>query len=224
MSELPPVEEPAVSSEPPPEPVDAGPSPEELARQEVERIVEAGRTEAEELRRTGREQGYADGLKEGMEQGKATGRDEGLAELRGALDRWLTMGDALTAAWRTRFEGLEDEIRELSLAIGEKLVLAHLAAAPDAVIGIVRDALRHAAEAGQVTVIVNPRDAALVRSAQEDLGALLKGAGRFEIIEDEKVEQGACIVETKTQVIDATRKTRTDNLRDTMRGGGGGTS
>jgi len=225
MPDLPPVVDPMENiPEPPSEPVDTGPSPEELTRLEAERILDAARTEAEKLRLSGREQGYTDGLKAGMELGKTEGREEGLTELRGALDRWLTMGDALTEAWRTRFEGLEEEIKDLSMAIAEKLVQAHLTAAPDSVIGVVREAMRHAAEAGQVTVIVNPRDAALVRDAKEDLGPILKGAGRFEIIEDEKVEQGACIVETKTQVIDATRKTRLDNLRDTMRGSGGGTS
>jgi flagellar biosynthesis/type III secretory pathway protein FliH len=69
-----------------------------------------------------------------------------------------------------------------------------------------------------VTVLVSPKDIGLVRATKEDLAALLKGTGRFEIIEDSKIEPGGCVIETKTQVIDATRRTRGDNLRDFARG------
>jgi flagellar assembly protein FliH len=216
--------------EPPPEVVEeetkaveeAGPSPEDLARQEAALILENARREAEEVRQQAREQGYADGLKEGVEQGKNEGREEGLGELKGALDRWMTMGDALSEAWRLRFEGLEEEIKDLAVTTAEKLVQSHLAASPEAILGVVRDALRHAAEAELVTVLLNSKDVAIVRGAREELAALLRGTGRFEIMESDKVEPGSCVVETKTQVIDASRKTRLGNLRDSMRSGGAG--
>jgi len=202
--------------------VEAGPTPEEIARQEAERILDEARQEAEDLKRQGREQGYADGLKEGVEEGRSQGREEGLRELRETLDRWLTMGDALTEAWRLRFEGLEEEMKDLSVSVAEKLVHAQLQVAPDTVLGLVKDALRYAAEAERVTVLVNPADVALVRGAKDDLAAVLKGTGRFEIVESENVEPGSCLVETKTQVIDATRKSRMEDVRDAMDGGRGG--
>ncbi len=202
----------------PPEP--DGPSQAELAEREAEAVRASAREEAGEIRRESREQGYTEGLKEGMEVGRAEGREQGLRELREALDRWLTMGDALTEAWRARFEGLENEVKDLAMAAAEKLVEGHLALAPDSVIGVVRDALRHAAEADLVTVLISPKDAALVRAAKEELAAVLKGTGRFEIIEEAKIEPGSCLVETKTQVIDATRKTRVEQLRGALGGGG----
>jgi hypothetical protein len=94
-----------------------GPTPQELAQQEAEGILDGARQEAEELKRQAREQGYADGLKEGVEEGRTSGREEGIAELRDALDRWLTMGDALTEAWRVRFDGLEGDLKDLSVAV-----------------------------------------------------------------------------------------------------------
>lgn len=201
---------------------EAGPTPEELARREAERIREEARAEAEDLKREAREQGYADGLKEGVEEGRSQGREEGVGELREALDRWLTMGDALTEAWRARFDALLAEVKDLSVAIAEKLVLKQLEADPDTVLGVVRDSLRHAAEAERVTVLVNPADLALVRAAKEDLLGVLQGTERFEIVEADKVEPGSCLVETRTQVIDATRKSRLEDARSVMDGGGGG--
>ena len=203
------------------EPVEAGPSPEEIARQEAERILEAARQEVEELKRQAREQGYADGVKEGSEQGRTQGREEGQAELKETLDRWLTQGDALTEAWRRRFDGLEAEVKTLAVAIAEKIVQAHLAAAPKTVLGVIKDALRHAVEAERVTVLVNAKDIGLVKSAKEGLAALLKGTEQFEVVESEKVEPGSCVVQTKTQVIDAMCKSRLENLRDTMQGATG---
>jgi len=197
------------------------PTPEELAHAEGERILAAARAEAEDLKRQGREQGYADGLKEGMDQGRAEGREEGLKELRDALERWLAMGDALSEAWRARFDGVEAEAKGLAVAAAEQLVQGHLALEPDAVLAVVRDCMRRAAEAELVTVLVSPKDVALVRAHREELAALLKGTGRFEILEDPKVEGGSCIVETKTQVIDATRATRMESLQNTAREGSG---
>ena len=85
------------------------------------------------------------------------------------------------------------------------------------ILDTVREALRHAAEADLVTVLVSPRDVALVRQAREELAALLKGTGRFEIAEDQKIEPGGCVVETKSQVIDATRNAWLGSIRDSIK-------
>lgn len=196
--------------------IPAGPTPQELAQQEADRIVETARAEAEGLRKEAREQGYADGLREGHEKGVADGREEGLAELRAALDRWLAMGDALAEAWRTRFEGVEAEVRDVAVAAAERLSQEQLTIAPETVLSIIRDCLRRAAEAELVTVLVSPKDVALVREHRDELAKVLRGTGRFEILEEPKVEPGSCLVETKTQVIDATRATRLKGLGDAM--------
>lgn len=196
--------------------IPAGPTPQELAEREAEAIVEAARAEGDGLRKEAREQGYADGLREGHEKGVADGREEGLAELRAALDRWLAMGDALAEAWRNRFEGVESEVRDVAVAAAERLAQEQLSVAPETVLGIVRDCLRRAAEAELVTVLVSPKDVALVREHRDELAKVLRGTGRFEILEEPKVEPGSCLVETKTQVIDATRATRLKGLSDAM--------
>lgn len=194
------------------------PSPEELAREEAERILGEARREADALRREAREQGLADGMREGVEAGKAEGREEAVKELRATLDRWLAMGDALAEAWRRRFEGVEEEARDLSVAAAEQLVRGHLALKPESILDVVRDCLRHAAEADQITVLVSPKDVAILREAREDLAGVLKGTGRFEIVEEPKMEAGSCVVETRTQVIDATRATRVDRLKGQLGG------
>lgn len=199
--------------------VPAGPTPQELAQREAEAIVAAARGEADGVRREAREQGYAEGLREGHEKGVADGREEGLAELRAALDRWLAMGDALAEAWRARFEGVEAEVRDVAVAAAERLAQEQLALAPETVLNVIRDCLRRAAEAELVTVLVSPKDVALVREHRDELAKVLRGTGRFEILEEPKVEPGSCLVETKTQVIDATRATRLKGLADAMEGG-----
>ncbi len=202
-------------SESAPEP--AGPTPQELAEQEAAAILAKARQEGEDLKRQAKEQGYTDGLKEGVERGRVQGREEAVGELRETLDRWLTMGDSLTEAWKARFEGLEQEIKDLAVAAAEKLVDRQLELSPEITLNVVREALRRTAEADQVTVLVAPQDLAMVRQAKEELGSMLKGTGRFEIAEDAKVSPGGCLVETKTQVIDASRKTRNENLGNSIK-------
>lgn len=200
------------------------PTEEEKALRQAERIIGDAKKEAEDLKRRAHEEGFSEGLREGHERGReqgfAEGRAEALKDLQETMDRWMTMGDSLTEAWRTRFQGLDSEIKDLAVAIAEKLVQMHLEVKPEAVVEVVRESLRHAAEAEQVTVVVCAKDVGMVRAAKEELTSVLRGSGRFEVAEDPKVEPGSCIIETKTQVIDATRKTRTERTRDGLRSQG----
>ena len=196
----------------------------EKASREAGRIIGDAKKEAEDLKRRAHEEGFTEGLKEGhdrgREQGFAEGRAEALKDLQETMDRWMTMGESLTEAWRTRFQGLDSEIKDLAVAIAEKLVQMHLEVKPEAVVEVVREALWYAAEAEQVTVVVSAKDVAMVRAAKEELTSVLRGSGRFEVAEDPKVEPGSCMIETKTQVIDATRKTRSEKIRDGLRSHG----
>lgn len=88
----------------------------------------------------------------------------------------------------------------LAVAIARKIVGEELAAKPEHVRALVREALDRVRRAERVRVRVHPDDASVVR----DLGV--------EIVEDATIERGGCIVESELGDIDARLAVRLDAL------------
>ena len=71
------------------------------------------------------------------------------------------------------------------------------------VLEVVREALSQAAGANQVTVRVSPADEPLVREAQQQLLTAAGPVDDLQILADEQVLRGGCLVETERGRFDA---------------------
>ena len=85
----------------------------------------------------------------------------------------------------------------------EKIMGQELKLNPNAIVGIVRNALRNATQQHQVNVRVNPADVEMLRKNERKLLDVLARANTIEIREDEEVARGGCIVMTELGTIDA---------------------
>jgi flagellar assembly protein FliH len=94
---------------------------------------------------------------------------------------------------------------QLGLAIAKKMVGAALHVNPETVLTAVEEALRHVAHVkGPVTLVVNPDDAATVRSYLETCPPQSGWAVR----EDPLIAGGGCRIETAAGEVDATLESR----------------
>jgi flagellar assembly protein FliH len=96
-----------------------------------------------------------------------------------------------------------DELLALAVEIARQVVRKEIAARPEAILGIVNEALtflphQHAA------IHLNPEDASLVRSY---LGDVLTHAGH-RILEEPALQRGDCLLEAGGSQIDASTATR----------------
>ena len=155
------------------------------------------------------EPGYDDGLRAGIAQGREqAGREmaererERLAEIAQRADALL---GSLTAQLAMLQQGFADEVVGLAVAIARSAVGSALSLRPDRVIPLVNEALEALAdERGRPVVRLHPDDAALLGEA---LGPLLAARGA-QLVPDETVAAGGCIVETGRASVDATLATR----------------
>jgi flagellar assembly protein FliH len=144
-----------------------------------------------------RNEGFRAGHREGLE----AGRREARAEAAPSIARLNELVSALEADLKRVDTELAEQVVELGLAVARKLVGTSLQARPESVKDSVEDALRHVVQAqGIVNVIVNPEDAAIVRSHLE----VSPNAGTWALKEDPKVARGGCRIETGSGEIDAT--------------------
>lgn len=134
---------------------------------------------------------------EGYEEGLAAGRAEVSAAAR-ALGVAAARLDQASAAAATE---AEPAAVELALRIAEKVLGGELEARPEAVLDVVRGALRRLTEPLPATLLVNPADADLVRDSIEAIAA--EHGGELSVREDRRVERGGCLVRTAAGEVDA---------------------
>lgn len=150
------------------------------AEREAEAIVSAAQQEAASLQQSGYE--------EGVEQGRA----EATEQMTRALMELRSMEEKLEA----EYIGL---LRECV----EKILHQELTQNPEAIVSVVRGALRDARQQREVIVRVHPEDAEMVEQNQPRLLEVLARANAVVVRGDPGVRRGGCIVATELGLIDA---------------------
>jgi len=184
------------------------------AQNEASAIIENARVqasiEAEKIK--------ADAFKEGHEQGYKSAIEAANLEaqnIRSQAQKVLAQAEKARADQISR---LSDEILDLSIEIAEKLVNRHLALHPNAVLDIAREAIQLVSNRQFVVLWVHPDDLDICNSNQDNLMAALPPKAKLQIVTDETIKRGGCIVETDFGKVDATVAARWDNLLAVLKG------
>jgi flagellar assembly protein FliH len=168
------------------------------ARKEAQRIM--AQAEAE-----GRERGYAAGLEEGR---------LALEQARQALE---AAAGSVLAAREAFVEQAEARAVELAFLLAEKIVATSLGVRPELVLDVVRGTLRRAAERDHVVIEVNPTDLELVRAEAAEVAAQLGGVRQLEVVAEQRVGPGGCVVRTAEGEIDARIETQLERAEELLR-------
>jgi type III secretion system HrpE/YscL family protein len=163
------------------------------AEDEARRIVDEAQRQAEELRQRGYDDGYQEGLGRYTEE----------------TTRALRQVDQLKA-------GLEPEYVKLVRVCVEKVLGQELKTNPDAVIGIVRNALRSATQQREIIVRIHPDDAEHLRKNQRRLLDVLARASGIEVRDDAAIQRGGCVVLTELGTIDASLERQLQAIEDAL--------
>lgn len=157
----------------------------------------------------GRRSGLAEGFRSGFEAGRAhaEAEHEKLAGQAGAT--LATRIGMLCEALQQRFDEVEshaaDEVVALALEVARRVLRSSLAVHPEAIIGVVQEALAHLLDDRvRLHLHLNPADLGLVR---DELGARLASSG-CELVADPAISTGGCRIETPRAAVDATLETR----------------
>jgi len=164
----------------------------------------------QEGRREGRDQGYKKGQQEGHAEGYQRGYAEALAAGRDETALRAQKLDQILSAMHRPLEHLdktvEDELASLAVEIARQLVRRELRVSPGEIVAVVREAvnLLPVASVG-IQVRLHPDDAHLIR---EILSLGREDQPVWQIIEDQAITRGGCMVNTDLSRIDATVEKR----------------
>ncbi|NPV53695.1 MAG: hypothetical protein HPY71_09240 [Firmicutes bacterium] len=155
----------------------------------------------------------------GYEEGYQRGREEAL-EQAGDLIRLLgDARDALVALRRDVIRGAENDIVELAVGIAEKIVHREIEVDESVVLGMVKEALLHVRDSRAVRIRVSPWDVERVAAFRDDLVKMVSDAGDIEILQDPRVEQGGCIIETEFGMVDARIRRQFSEVKEVLQDG-----
>lgn len=205
------------------------PTPIDFAQIQADAILAEAQQEANELREKAmadleaelgelRNQAHTEGYQAGFAEGMAEGRQEARLQLEQmAAEQENEVAAFLKDAVRVRDQLLEDskqDLKELALAIAEKVIHVSLKSSGDILIRMIESATAKRRRCEWVQVYIADRDArASANTVPELTEALSRLSDRVRVIPMTGDESGTCIIEMPDEIIDASVSTQLDNLR-----------
>lgn len=185
-------------------------APEPAAAGDIDQLLEQL---MEQARQQGHAAGFAAGLAEGRQTGHAQGHAEGLqAGLEQALaeqNRRAAQLDAMLSSAEQALSSLDTQVAQgivdLALRLARQVVQATPALRPEALLDTVRELLQP--QEGQLSWIrlrIHPDDHDMLAQYFRSLPA----PPPWQLLTDDGIEPGGCLLETSLGQIDATLQTR----------------
>ena len=195
------------------------------ARAQADKLIADTKRESEELLKTVREEaqksGYDDGYKDGKADGIKDGKDhieDELAEIvrKANDDAQKTIQDAKeqTAEYFIRAE--DDVVKVVMLAI-EKILPQHFLDVPQVILPVVREAIKHVRDQKEIKIHVEPYSYDLILMARSEFQSMLTdGTAIIEIVSDEALKPGDCVIETPNGDVDARLSTQLNLMKSAI--------
>jgi len=190
------------------------------AQREAQRILQQARTDAETIRAQAHQQGAAAGRAAGLQNAKQEIRsqstqiadrltDEKLKTTLQALETAARMLGEERDRWMSEWEALA--IR-LGAAIAGKILGRELTLRPEQSRGLLENVLKLAAGLPRIRLSLNPDDLRRLGDHAEQTVRSMAACGETELVADDSITPGGCVIETGHGVIDATIETQLDRI------------
>ena len=185
----------------------------EISKEDIiNQYMEEAKKKAEEYYQTEIKRAYEEGIKN-AEQEAVKIIEEANLERENILAEVVKLKEDVIKEYKDELKNSEKDIINLSLDIVEKIINYEVNRSDDYVLGIVKDALDRVLNKKDVILKLSTADYYTVLSNKKYLVTNVKGFGEIEIVQDESMEPGSCIVDTPLGVIDGGIQVRMDNIQ-----------
>lgn len=163
----------------------------EQARDEAEALVTAAREDADTIRSNA----YQDGFE--------TARHEFDEERAGLAERVAETIEDMRQQADEFWVAMEPELLRLAVEIARKVVHREVSESQEVILNMVKIALYQIKDRHSLKIRVNPADYDLLREHKEEIMSSCDGMRSLEIVDDRRVEQGGCLIESDNGNLDA---------------------
>ncbi len=193
----------------------------ENAKAEAERILAEAREQAEQVRDIAYKEGLNEGKKEGRRAGTLEATEEVNAEFEARLGAHsLRVAEELRMISEEKERILElyiDDLRNIALAIGEKIVHASLRSSSEVTGRMILAATEKMKRVAWAKIYIGRTDENV--DIQSDAGfikSVSKIAESVKLVMIDETEPGTCIIETPDAIMDISVKTQIENIKEIL--------
>jgi len=148
------------------------------------------------------EKGFSEGMIKGVEQEKR--------ELSLAAESIAKLVRELKMLKEEFLKSAEKGIIDLAFSIAGRVIHKEVSTGREVVLSVLKDAMKNMSERDGVVIRLNPGDYCYIIEAKPDF---LDNFGDILIVKDEKIDQGAAVIETHWGTVDARLDQQLDKIR-----------
>ena len=187
--------------------------PKQISQEEImEQYIVEAKKKADEIYESELQRAYAEGIESAkIEAENIIKRAE--ADYEAVINEIVKIKEEAILEYKNEVSSLERELLDLSLTIAEKIINYEVNRTDEYILGIVKDALNRVMSKKDVILKLSTADYYTVLSNKKLLVSSVKGFGEIELVQDESMEPGTCIVDTPMGVIDGSLQIRMDNIQ-----------
>lgn len=150
---------------------------------------------------------YQEGYNQGLEKAKTD-----LVALKSNIGAFMS-------AEKKVFDAIAPDIIEISLDIARKIIKHEVQIDPQIVIDTVMDILKNIPKnEPQITIKVNTTQAQYVKDTLPEQLTLLGVESKLNIVADDNITEGSCVVQTNNGVVDASIDAQIDIIQKALKG------
>lgn len=162
---------------------------------------------AQEEAGTIRDNAAKEGYNAGIEKAKAD-----IEHLRNSITSFITAKEEV-------FEYIAPDILEISIDIAKKIVKHEIEQNPQIILDKILDVLKTISkDETKVSLKVNPAELGMVKSNIPDIVSTLGLDTRVNVIADDTIDIGSCIILTSNGIVDATVETQLEIIKEAFKG------
>ena len=184
---------------------------------EHDKLIADAKRDAVLIAEDAKKAGHAEGVEAGKADGEKQIREELAEILRQAnANAEKTLQDAKEAT-ADYFIRAEDDIVKVVMMAIEKILPQHFLDVPQVVLPVVREAIKYVRDQKEIKVHVEPESYDLVLMAKGEFQAMLTdGTAILEIVSDDTLTPGDCVIETPNGGVDARLLTQIELMKNSI--------
>ena len=188
------------------------------AREEAARLLRTAGEEAQALREQAAKEGYDEGHKRGLSEGEARAREEAAAGEKERHRRFESeLRQAVEAVGRAKEDCIRqylDELRDVAVAVGEKVIRVSLKSNGDIIRRMIEAETEKHKKTEWVRIYLERGEyETMVKADAELLPHLARLSDNIKFVVMEQENGGSCIIETPEEIVDLSVDTQMDNIR-----------
>ena len=196
-------------------------SKKQMTDAECERILREANESAEQIRTQAHDEGYQVGHEKGFDDGYKEGEKAAHDDLKEIIvnanaKAEKTIQDARNAT-ADYFVRAEDDVARILMIAIEKVLPQHFIDVPKDILPVLREAINHVRDQKEIKVHVEPNSYDLVLVARGEFQSMLTdGTAVLEIVSDDALKPGDCVIETPNGGVDARLSTQIELMKNAI--------